>query len=230
MFSKKVTSEILMAKARDYNLNEISVERRIEIFMKMSRKTFEVASENYTCCCIQNSTSSFIIFHKLISEIWDRIWIYQVPSEPCLKHKPRQGPRLHNSTKKSRSKWRTFMGSLAASFSQWKFHEWISHLTRSSTVCFSFKAFWCTFSSSFTTRRMQPEESEQCKKKTDTNVKWKDCRFINKIEQMEKKNKDSREVRKHLQHPSQVNKARRRTAMIFILYKMENFLYSLWKL
>ena len=74
---------------------------------------------------------------------------------------------------------------------------------------------------------MQSEKSEQHKKKTDTNVESKDCRFINKIEQMEK---DSREVRKHLQHPSQVNKERRRTKMIFILYKMKTFLYSVWKL
>lgn len=132
--------------------SQLSVELKY-LWKFHDRKTLEVASrfsftsENYTCCCAQNSTSSFIIFHK-----WNMGQDMDIGFHLSLvwSIKPRQSPRLHNSTKKSRSKWRTFMDSRCfffffCSFTLWKLYEWIFRPARSFTSDFHSNIFDALF-------------------------------------------------------------------------------------
>lgn len=154
---------------------------------------------------------------------------YRVPSEPCLKHKTSTESSITQFNKKITIKVKNFYGFsvFLLLFLLFHFMEtlWMNFPSRSLLhVWFPFKHLRCTFSSFLLRVECNQRRLKNIsKKKTDTNVKWKDCRFFNKIEQMEKENKDSREVRKHLQHPSQVNIEGTRTEMIFILYKMKTF-------
>lgn len=112
---------------------------------------------------------------------------------------------LDYTIEEQKSRSRTFMDSHRLLL-QWTWiYEWILLLASTfdafiplASVFHSRDFFGCTFFISFTTGRAKPanarpwggEQKRQHKKKTDTSVK--NCRFINKTEQMEKKRRKSK--------------------------------------